>query len=333
MPDTIKTTQRVRPNLKHAQTPHVNAGGWIDTPAPLAQSQRLDTVAEDTQEIPAELMQGIAKEKPSEIVRVEAQHTKQKPAATQPAIVPPSLAKEILKKQQAKSEEAVDDNGVEDTLNMGDATRQSMQNMLEMNDTQLIQQHGSDTQVLSGIITNVEHLQGVLGNAGKNISQLQTEFVSTGPIVIHAEPSQFTKTRRKFTSKFVQTSSTQQLRPTRLSWVIISVLIWYLVECVFAEIYSHPLYAEKYEWPSEPEPDFPFVLPTMISRWSQLDHIYPVVTNPLRIFFMTLIKTTGMWLGGIDSSAPQATTSMDFTDAVSAASSMASVGLDVDEYL
>jgi hypothetical protein len=71
---------------------------------------------------------------------------------------------------------------------------------------------------------------------------------------------------------------------------------WYITECVFAEMYAHPLYAERYVWPTVPEPEFPFVLPTMLARWTQLDSFLPILGK----VFVAIWRVVGMALGLTD---------------------------------
>jgi hypothetical protein len=59
-------------------------------------------------------------------------------------------------------------------------------------------------------------------------------------------------------------------RPTWLGYLTLTLWTYYILECMMAEIYARPLYAEHYIFPppGELEPEFPFVLPTMLYRWT-----------------------------------------------------------------
>ena len=66
------------------------------------------------------------------------------------------------------------------------------------------------------------------------------------------------------------------------------------------EIYGHPLYAEKYVWPAQPEPEFPFVLPTMLWRWSHMDTLAPGLVGTLCRVIVAIYRVIGMSLGLTD---------------------------------
>jgi hypothetical protein len=55
-------------------------------------------------------------------------------------------------------------------------------------------------------------------------------------------------------------------RPTWLGCFVLSIWTWYVLECAMCELYCRPVVAEYYVWPKRREPEFPFVLPTMVSR-------------------------------------------------------------------
>ncbi|OCT49047.1 hypothetical protein CLCR_04520 [Cladophialophora carrionii] len=57
-------------------------------------------------------------------------------------------------------------------------------------------------------------------------------------------------------------------RPTWLGYLILTFWTWYILECIMTELYARPLYAERYPFPPPgvTEPEFPFVLPTMLCR-------------------------------------------------------------------
>lgn len=81
-------------------------------------------------------------------------------------------------------------------------------------------------------------------------------------------------------------------RPTLLGFLALTITIWFLSEKFMCAYYCHPLYAEFYEWPSEPEPRPGVALPTMLWRWL----IRPWL-NPILSIFWPVIKAFGMMLG------------------------------------
>ncbi|GAD95261.1 conserved hypothetical protein [Paecilomyces variotii No. 5] len=95
-----------------------------------------------------------------------------------------------------------------------------------------------------------------------------------------------------------------RIRTTRLGWLVFALLIWYWSESVMCSYYSHPFIAEKCDRNclSPDAPRFPFVLPTMLWRWS---HLSTVLTPVLTIFvaFLRLIaQLFGFWDGYSDDS-------------------------------
>ena len=71
--------------------------------------------------------------------------------------------------------------------------------------------------------------------------------------------------------------------PTWLGYLTITIWTWYILECVMTELYAHPIYAERYVFPPPGirEPEFPFVLPTMLYRWSLGNTTGQFLTAPL----------------------------------------------------
>ncbi|KPI43108.1 uncharacterized protein AB675_1860 [Cyphellophora attinorum] len=86
-PDTVNTVKSYKPQPKYTQTPHVNAGGWIDTPLPEAAASN-----------------------------------------AQPAIGRSALTN-IIAAQRAK-----DSNNTNDTLNLGETTIASLEDLVDLNE-------------------------------------------------------------------------------------------------------------------------------------------------------------------------------------------------------
>lgn len=95
-------------------------------------------------------------------------------------------------------------------------------------------------------------------------------------------------------------------RPTRLGWMVLVIWLWYVLECAMAELFSHPVYADWYEWPIEREPRFPFVLPVMFGRWTGLNRFNSFagtgshVLRPLWTITVALFRILGQALGWTD---------------------------------
>jgi len=322
LPDTVKTTKRNPRNSSYAQTPHVSAGAWIETPAPNGQTAKLEPVQEVTQEIPEELMNGIVKDSASDRTLL-AEDQPPSSVPTGPTQASESLAKKVLSEAKDKLESRDKSHpAADDSFMLGNVTIQSLENLLDMDET-ILSRLGideplgqSDTEVLDRLGTKLGRLQNHLHDARKGISMLEhqmsqpPETETTQLLTTTTEPAKSTST--SFPLNILTLSipipilyrprkKGQYLpRPTPLGWVLSTLWLWYLLECTLAEIYSHPQYAEQYTWPIQREPEFPFVLPTMVWRWSHLQCLQSSVLHPLQGFFMGVVRMVGMWFGVTD---------------------------------
>lgn len=55
-------------------------------------------------------------------------------------------------------------------------------------------------------------------------------------------------------------------QPTLLGWLVLLLLLYWFLESTTCEFYCHPLYADRYDWPAEPEPTMGTALPTVLYR-------------------------------------------------------------------
>jgi hypothetical protein len=116
-PDSVNTVKSSKPQPKYTQIPHVNAGGWIDTP--LVPGARPPTIEESIDEETGELT-------------TDAQALDQSGAAvsnTQPAIGRSALTN-IIAAQRAKDPSATPN----DTLNLGETTIASLEDLVDLNE-------------------------------------------------------------------------------------------------------------------------------------------------------------------------------------------------------
>ncbi|PGH27417.1 hypothetical protein AJ80_00895 [Polytolypa hystricis UAMH7299] len=97
--------------------------------------------------------------------------------------------------------------------------------------------------------------------------------------------------------------TSNHLRPTRLGWITLLFCVWLITELTMCEYYCHPLYAEGYEgYGVDPNaPHLPFVLPTMLWRWSHLSIILKPLWVILVALFRFLAQLFGFWDGFVDS--------------------------------
>ncbi|KAK2772582.1 hypothetical protein FQN53_004504 [Emmonsiellopsis sp. PD_33] len=95
---------------------------------------------------------------------------------------------------------------------------------------------------------------------------------------------------------------TNRIRLTRLSWIVLGVLTWYFSELVMCDFYCHPFYASTCERncldPNAPR--MPWVIPTMLWRWSRLSVILKPVWTLLVAGFRFIAQLLGFWDGFFD---------------------------------
>jgi hypothetical protein len=300
LPDTVLRTIRKRENDSHGQTPHVRAGGWIETPAPEGKRQSSALapipIEEDENEdipVPEGLTNGISK--PQEEPKSEGQGT-----------ALGSLLARAKSRLTAPEEQTPESN---DTLRLGDSTINSMEDLLTLDNAelttlirmgaeseareQLIRDHLgaepiAEAQLLERLSGKLHALRTNIHDARKGISKLEHQ-VATRPETTSGSSTALT--HQSYTCHTCGAPSSTYLisitlpfaiphllhtrqpgeylpRPTWLGWLTIMSWLWYLAESAMLNAYGHPLYAyNSYIWPVEPEPYFPLVLPTMLWRW------------------------------------------------------------------
>lgn len=311
LPNTVKTAKR-DPMPLYVQTPHINAGGWVNTPAPSGPN-RLEPLAEQTEEIPEGLTDGIAKDNASKSTIMPGNQEPLLPSI-QGVLVGESLTRKVLKDAKANPTESNDDN---DSLALGNTTIKSLEGFLDMGDTNLtnISRLG-DTELLGKLGSKLQGIVKTIHEAQNGISKIQDQLEP------QSDPEVLTPTTPARGSSlfplglltisipvpvlFRARNANQWLpRPTPLGWILMLIWLWYVIECAMAELYSHPIYADKYTWPEEPEPDFPFALPTMLWRWSRLDFVRPLLIEPAKALFVGFLRMVSMVLGFTDGYAQE----------------------------
>lgn len=379
LPDTVRTGKATQKAPKHLETPHVNAGAWIDTPAVDSRERVSNSIPMTIEEVTEELTNGVMPAYDPSQEEEQPRPTTQSQAISGPGedivtdtpiegrlVHPPSALTNVL--NQAKQKRLVSrdiTDARDDTLNLGDATIQSFEDLLTdaaditADLTSLIKTGAEEqplrqTQLAFGgegdsttaevafighLTSRMERLMSNLHEARKGISRLeqkvsytaalnedapvQTSQAIAGPgqlcTVCGTSGQQHKQHSEVDTSSFFPIAySTFTLpipllfyprrkdqgqllpRPTWLGWLTITVWGWYFLECTMCEIYGHPLYAERYVWPAQPEPEFPFVLPTMLWRWSHLDTLAPGLFGTLCRLVVAIYRVIGMSLGLID---------------------------------
>lgn len=94
---------------------------------------------------------------------------------------------------------------------------------------------------------------------------------------------------------------TNRLRPTLLGWVLLISLTWWVIECFMCELYCKPLYLyEDRNYTVDPNaPETPWVIPTMLWRWSGLAPVLAPVWTILIAFYRFFAQLLGFWDGHI----------------------------------
>lgn len=390
LPDTVKMPHR-KPRTLHTQTPHVHAGGWVETPAAKSQIWGLDSVPEATTEIPRDLMAGIARERiigaPSQGHSKIEQHAVKGMAVAEDVVegqvekatviearsIAQKVLKDIEEKNACTAASGVVQSTTDDTLQLNPSTLQSIQNVLDTNTEDLtsLSRLGadigsphpddtintvtslSDTQLLSRLSAKIDKVMTTMQDARRGISHLVEQVASSESIETAGDKLQITNAKHpQLTASTAQGNTAinnsptamvqaptmvppaalytvfpvglavlslpvpllwrsaqkdlQQrfARPTVLGWALIGLWSWYVLETVLSEVYSHPLHAFSYTWPDQSEPEFPFVLPTMLWRWSRLAILYPYTIQPIvdivTATFKMLAMVTGLTDGFVD---------------------------------
>jgi hypothetical protein len=132
LPDTIKTAKKQEERFRYAQTPRVNAGGWVDTPFP---TQRHSStlapipIEEVTEELTNENAQEQTKAELGNIAEPSTQLTVPKQAE-----MPTSALATLLEraKRRLVSQDITTAKDGNDTLNLGDATIESLEDLLTL---------------------------------------------------------------------------------------------------------------------------------------------------------------------------------------------------------
>ncbi|OAP63327.1 hypothetical protein AYL99_02554 [Fonsecaea erecta] len=407
LPDTVKSriqTQRVN---KYAQTPHVNVGGWMETPLPngdrMPSIQIPRIVEEETEELmneeyPTDNMTADHMERDNTPPTVPLMQEPESKVGLgkEEVILPKSALTNVLneaKQKRLASHDITDTSRDEnDTLNLGDATIQSFEDLLTdaaditADLTSLIKagtaeevlalkernrltapvtldednSSASEVAFIGHLTSRMERLMSNLHEAKKGIARLEQRVSHSPPLSLEEsdlqtqtlvavqDPDRASGQRGPVTiSSFMdlpiayttftlpipllfhpRTASQDNRRrnqlidllpgsPTWLGYLTFSIWIWYILECLLAEIYARPLYAERYVWPTQPEPEFPFVLPTMLWRWTLGARLGDVLTAPVVMtsnvvwrLIVAIWKVVGMWLGWSDGFVDDGRTSM-----------------------
>ncbi|EAW09731.1 uncharacterized protein ACLA_039460 [Aspergillus clavatus NRRL 1] len=94
----------------------------------------------------------------------------------------------------------------------------------------------------------------------------------------------------------------RRIHPTRLGWFLLLSLLWFITESKMCDYYCHPTVAPVCEGNClrRDAPRYPFVIPTMLWRWSHLSAVLAPVATVGIAFLRLLAQLLGMWDGYVD---------------------------------
>ena len=315
LPDTGMTTRRLDQSLRFAKTPHVRAGGWMDTPMPDGKRQSSAMAPMTIEEIPEGLTDDIDAAEAIVANAVKKEKTSKQDVLPKSALA--GLLEKARRKLSTQGQTASGDTN--DTLNLGDGTIESLEDLLTLDaaDMTTLIRMGAESEardqiaageddavMLERLGSKLDRLRTNIHDARKGISKLEHQVADGHGM--DSSNSQWTPTNGPYkvyitipVPRFFHDWRKGQLlpRPTLLGWIWLISWAWYLSESVMCYNYCHPAYAEFYDWPSEPEPVFPFALPTMLWRWSGLAYALPLLLGPVWTLLVALTRLLGQVLG------------------------------------
>ncbi|KAL9617791.1 MAG: hypothetical protein Q9160_007445 [Pyrenula sp. 1 TL-2023] len=382
--NTVKTEKQQAAEPQHLKTPHVT-GGWIDTPlanarrhAPTRTRTPVEEADEDAVQKADDPLQELAKIPSEEQSCPVPQAQPDNSQGPSTALLPRSALESLLDRAKVNRQVPLEDRN--DTLNLGDATIDSLEDLLTLDNadmTALIRMgaqldasdlqneaspvFGTETELLERLGTKLDRLRTNIHDARKGISKLEHQVSnangqaesgaprspSKGPcqtcgcpsssLTSPRNPALFpANTAQKVYLAFPIPRIMQDRKPnhwaprlTLLGCLVCFLAVWFLSEKVTCAYYCHPLYAEFYSWPLEPEPMPGVALPTMLWRWVVRPWLRPILS-----ILWPVIKAVGMMLGVWDGFADGPSVKGSF---VGRASSAVGTGPDLsmmnDEYL
>ena len=206
LPDTVRTTRKVEKPASYAQTPHITAGGWIDTPA--TSRRNISSLAPiPLEQVPEELVEGITRDPSQSDKSVAIQSISDMPSEAQKSALVAILdrAKRRLASQDITSAPRGNNNTPNDTLNLGEATLESLEDLLSLdaNDMTTLIRLGAEAdaqelllnaaqrndpaaeaEMLERLSTKLERLRTNIHDARRGISKLESQ-VSRGGVSGH----------------------------------------------------------------------------------------------------------------------------------------------------
>ncbi|EFQ99620.1 hypothetical protein MGYG_02633 [Nannizzia gypsea CBS 118893] len=325
----VKTPEQQRIAAKTpltAKTPVVT-GAWIDTPVTERKTPYIEAIKKEEQEPeiqpkPVEEMpkQGKATsiDKPEQTTAQRRKSTSRHVPLKEPKL-PKSALESILEKERSGDY----------SLILGENTLDSLKDILE--DKALSEKPGvgqtkiepsrsfhvdTDEETIDRVNSKLESLLHNISEARAGLSNLEHQAEET---ISRPNPTGSKNKNSRIKHHNHSTAPCEACGlygdgrlylalPSRRFWkriglVLLIFFTWWIAELAMCDYYCHPLYASKCERncldPNAPR--YPFVIPTMLWRWSHLS----VVLSPLWTVLVALFRFTaqlfGFWDGFVES--------------------------------
>ncbi|KAL2814925.1 hypothetical protein BJX63DRAFT_183360 [Aspergillus granulosus] len=169
---------------------------------------------------------------------------------------------------------------------------------------------------LQSLADTMAHLKTGLNQLGNRVSR-DTEYIiaslSNSPKPTDTKPPQMRSCECTQKCSTGQTSISLPLlwkqsnvwwkpRPTWLGWCVVIPLVWYFSESSMCDYYCHPFASPNCEGNClDPDaPRFPFVIPTMVSRWLHLSDILIPIWTLLVVISRFFTQLLGFSDGYVD---------------------------------
>ncbi|KAL4897107.1 hypothetical protein BDV59DRAFT_169813 [Aspergillus ambiguus] len=210
---------------------------------------------------------------------------------------------EILNEQvnEVKSEaedDAAYEKSVLEKLERANSENRDSADFISMNE-KLASLSNSMTQVKEGIDDLGDQVKSMPSPDGKS-SKLRQTCGNCEACQTHNDGSIYTII--PIPKLWKRSSPSGRIRPTRLGWCAIVLFMWYCSESTMCDFYCHPFIADVCEGncllPDAPR--FPFVIPTMLWRWSHLQGVLAPLWAISMAFFRLIGQLLGLWDGYVE---------------------------------
>lgn len=302
LPDTIKNTTN-KSGSQYLKTPQVPVGGWSDTPMPTSKNdiKRTDLPSDLTNGIVKSREAEPNNEQalvptPRQIKLLPG------PRSALAALVSRARERKTTTEPTTEPQPQLLASDSEKTADLGELTLESLEDMLTVDDmTSILRMSGAlDVQrslvqnpqtssssgdpeelILDRLSNKLERLQSNIHSTRRGISKLERSVSNpesaSGPCEFCGCPrTQLTTITAPPNSTTISLTLPFQLpsylrlfhgyRPTALGWIVLLFWTYYILESLSCMRYCHPLYADFYDWPTEPEPKYGVVIPTLFYR-------------------------------------------------------------------